>query len=139
MGTVVVDTSVLLGLLDAKDALHGPSVAALKTIRSSDRIVITTSIVSEMLVGASRESPEAVSDVEAFIDDVADIVLVIDRSLAREAARLRARHRSLKLPDAFVLAAAVISGADSVLTADARWARYGDGDERLTDIVRVVT
>ncbi|HEX2361727.1 MAG TPA: PIN domain-containing protein [Jiangellaceae bacterium] len=46
-----------------------------------------------------------------------------------EAARLRASHRWLRLPDAFVLAVAKMDEADEVLTCDQRWAKVS---ERVT-------
>jgi PIN domain nuclease of toxin-antitoxin system len=44
------------------------------------------------------------------------------------AARRRARHRSLRLPDALVLATADVAAADVVLTGGKRWA---DMDPRI--------
>jgi len=44
-------------------------------------------------------------------------------AIAGSAASLRARHSSLKLPDALVLATADVLGAAKVLTADRGWSR----------------
>jgi predicted nucleic acid-binding protein len=49
-------------------------------------------------------------------------VVAIDRPLARRAAQLRGRHRSLRLPDALSLATALASGAELV-TPDHRLRR----------------
>jgi PIN domain nuclease of toxin-antitoxin system len=38
---------------------------------------------------------------------------------------IESRHRSLRLPDALVLAMAEVEDAD-VITADQAWTRYGD-------------
>jgi PIN domain nuclease of toxin-antitoxin system len=51
-----------------------------------------------------------------------DVVHPIDRDTATAAAMLRVRHRGLRLPDAFVLAAGTVLSADAVLTADRAWA-----------------
>ena len=51
--------------------------------------------------------------------------------IAREAARLRARHGPLRLPDAVVIATANNLGAAVVLTTDRKWAR-------LSPLVRVI-
>ena len=48
----------------------------------------------------------------------------IGRETGESAARLRARHRSLRLPDALVLACGELLDADAVLTTDRRWRRY---------------
>lgn len=59
--------------------------------------------------------------------DLASLGLGVDpiaASAAEEAARLRARHPSLRLPDALVIAHAEAIGADELLTTDARWKRF---------------
>ena len=122
MGAVVLDTSVLFGLLDDRDPHHAAATRALTNLPSTEKVIIPTSVVSELLVGAMRRGPAAVRTTEAFVDDVADVVHVIDLAVAREAARLRATHRSLRLPDALVLGCAVVVSAERVLTADKRWA-----------------
>lgn len=123
MGAVVLDTSVLLGLLDPKDPHHESVTGALSGLDAADQVLVPTTSIAELLVGAMRAGPSAVTVVEAFIDDVADRVVDIDRPIAREAARLRARHRSLRLPDALVVAAGIVVDAEQVLTADRAWSK----------------
>ena len=48
-------------------------------------------------------------------------VVPLDVEIASAAARLRARHRSLRLPDALVIASASVAGADRLVTTDRRW------------------
>lgn len=43
------------------------------------------------------------------------------REIARGAARLRARHPSVRVPDALVVATAIELDADHLLTTDQRW------------------
>ena len=52
----------------------------------------------------------------------------IDADVALVAARLRAKHRALRLPDALVLAVAHVDAADVILTADRKWSGY---DQRV--------
>ena len=47
----------------------------------------------------------------------------VDEDVAVTAAQLRATHRSLRLPDALVLATATAVEADIVLTSDEQWLR----------------
>jgi len=54
----------------------------------------------------------AEATVEAFLDGVGATVVAADRAVARLAAQLRARHRSLRPPDALALATAVASDAE---------------------------
>lgn len=122
MGTVVLDTSVILGLRDPEDAHHAAAVAAIRSCRDAgDRLVLPASALAEVLVGASRLGSSAVQRTEAFVDAVIDVVHPIDRDGARTAAAYRARHGALRLPDALVLAVGERLGADAVLTADRRW------------------
>jgi len=63
---------------------------------------------------------------------VVDTVHPIDRDVAKIAAALRARHKSLRLPDALVLAVGRVTDASAILTADSRWR----GVDRRVQVVR---
>jgi len=77
---------------------------------------------AEALVGPSRDGPDKIAIVDAFLDGLATVVEPASREIARCAAALRAAYgRDLRLPDALVLAAASVLGADLVITADAGW------------------
>jgi predicted nucleic acid-binding protein len=119
---VVVDASVLIAFLDEDDAHHGAAVAALAAHRT-DRMVVPASAYAEILVGPYRRSAAAVATADQFLAAIAATVEPITREIARGAAALRAVHRSLRLPDALVLATADALGAAAVLTADADWPR----------------
>lgn len=124
MGSVVVDASVVLGVLDASDAHHAGATRALRRARANgDDIILPASALAEVLVGASRLGAGAVRTTEAFVDAIVDQVHSIDRSVARTAAAYRSTHKSIRLPDAFVLAVGATLNADAVLTADTRWAK----------------
>jgi predicted nucleic acid-binding protein len=124
MGSVVVDASVVLGLLDPSDAHHASATRAFRKARANgDEIILPASALAEVLVGASRMGAHAIRTTEAFVDTIVDEVHSIDRSVARSAAIYRAAHKSIRLPDAFVLAVGATLNADSVLTADTRWAK----------------
>ena len=124
MGSVVVDTSIVLAILDPRDAHHRGAFQAWRQIRAAgDRIVLPATALAEVLVGASRVGEEAVRTAEAFVDSVVDSVQDIDRVIARSAARYRAQFASLRLPDALVIAVGSVTNADAVLTADQRWSR----------------
>ncbi|HEV2953038.1 MAG TPA: PIN domain-containing protein, partial [Candidatus Dormibacteraeota bacterium] len=72
---------------------------------------------------ASRLGPGAVGQTEAFVDAIVDQVHNIDRDAAKAAAKIRAEHRSIRLPDALVLAVGKVTNATAVVTADEKWAR----------------
>ena len=122
MGTVVLDSSILIALLDPEDAHHAAAAEVVRGVRhDSIRILLPVSVLAEVLVGAHRQGPERVSHAERFVDAIADEVRVIDRPIARAAAAVRAAHPAIRLPDALVLATGQIVAADAVYTGDKRW------------------
>jgi len=116
----VLDASVVIAFLDPDDTLHEAAVAAL-TEHQHDQLVIPASVYAEILVGPYRKGVEAVAEVEAFLADFAVRIEAITPAIARAAARLRSDSRSLRRPDALVLATADEVAADTVLTGDESW------------------
>ena len=74
--------------------------------------MIGASVYAEVIVRPLARGTGA--KVDEFLDAIGATVVAIDRELARRAAGLRARHRSLRLPDALSLATALVAGADLV-------------------------
>lgn len=122
MALVVVDSGVLIGFLDATDALHEASRKALVE-RERDDLRIPASVYAEILVAPFRAGARAVRIVDDFLADWAIRVEPVTAPVARRAARLRARRRGLRLPDALVIALADELDADALLTGDAAWRR----------------
>ena len=125
MALVVLDASVVIAFLDLDDALHDAAVEAL-TAHQHDELVIPLSVYAEILVAPYRRDAEAVAEVEAFLADLAIRVWAMTAGTARAAAQLRSKSRSLRLPDALVLATADELEGDRVLTGDESWARISD-------------
>lgn len=122
MGLIHLDAGVVIGLLDADDAHHQATAGALAmSLRSGHRLAMAASAFAECLVGPSRRGGRAVATVdELFVRLPIDIV-DLDEHAARMAAAMRAKHSSLRLPDALVLATASHAGADELITTDRRW------------------
>jgi predicted nucleic acid-binding protein len=109
-------------VLDRDDAHHEGAHAALdEALARNDTLALPASAFAETLVGPSRRGPEAVAVVQELIDRLPIDVVPLDVDTARAAARLRSEHRALKLPDALVIATAITSDADLLLTTDRRW------------------
>lgn len=127
MGLTVLDAGVVIALLDASDAHHEVCIGALREARDSGaRLVLPASAYAECLVGPSRRGSEAVAVVDDLLDTLPIGVEPISREVAAAAASLRAAHgRSLRLPDALVLATAWALGADLVLTTEGGWRACG--------------
>jgi PIN domain nuclease of toxin-antitoxin system len=124
VGTVVLDASVVLALLDSEDALHHAAVQAVRRHRT-DRAHVTlpASVLAEVLVGVARLGEDALDQRRQQIVAAFGPPAALDEAVAVAAARLRARHPSLHLPDAVVLATADTLDARAVLTGDKRWER----------------
>ena len=122
MGLIHLDAGVIIGFLDAQDAHHDAARATLTdALGNGDRLGLASSTLAECLVGAARTSEEAVSVVRRALDRLPAAVVDLNAEIATEAAFLRARHRSLRLPDALVIATAQIARADRLVTTDGRW------------------
>jgi predicted nucleic acid-binding protein len=119
---IVLDASVIIGFLDATDEHHEAAIAALDTVAAHD-LVLPATAYAEVLVAPARKGSGAVDRVDEALAALTVRLEPISPSIARAAATLRARHRSLRLPDALVLATAVLLGATTVLTADRAWSK----------------
>jgi predicted nucleic acid-binding protein len=121
MGLIVLDAGVLIGVLDRSDVHHAAATEALRLAEENlDRLVLPASALAEILVGPSRRGPEAVAIVDGLLVTLAIDLMAIDQAIARQAAVLRAKT-GLRLPDALVVASAVVLRADRLLSTDGRW------------------
>jgi len=116
VGSLALDASVVIGLLDSADAHHERAVAELDRRAEEDvELLLAASAYAEALVKPLRDGTGDV--VERFIERGLVEVVPITRATARAAAELRARHRALRLGDALVLATARANDAE-LLTFD---------------------
>ncbi len=122
MGLTHFDAGVIIAFLDRDDVHHVAARSALSTaLDDADRLSIAASALAECLVGPARRSTKAVQLVRTVIDRLPVSVVELDEAIATQAAVLRARHRSLELPDALVIATAEHSGANRLITTDRKW------------------
>jgi predicted nucleic acid-binding protein len=119
VGSVALDASVVIGLLDAGDANHDDAVAAMERT-TADVLLMSAVTVAEVLVAPARAG--RADEVEAHLRRLDVRVVDVDAGIARSAAALRAAHVGLALPDALVLATALAREAD-VMTLDKGLAR----------------
>jgi predicted nucleic acid-binding protein len=122
MGLIVLDAGVLIGVLDGGDVHHVAATEAVRLAEENlDQLVLPGSALAELLVGPSRRGREAIAVVDSLLVTLAVDVVAIDQTIARQAAVLRATT-SLRLPDALVVASAIVVRADRLLSIDNRWA-----------------
>jgi predicted nucleic acid-binding protein len=128
VGSLVVDSSVLVAFLDRNDALHEPAARALEKAWDAEvELLIPSVAYGEAMVRPLRAAGEVLAEAEAFFDT--QTIVPIERADAREAARLLGLHRPwLRMPDALVLGVGLRRGA-TVLTGDARWAAVSESVE----------
>jgi predicted nucleic acid-binding protein len=116
VGTLILDASVLTGLLDVSDVHH---VVAVDDVEAADQarhsLLVPASAYSESLVAFARAG--RVSDAREAIAAMGIVVTPLSAAVAERAASLRAEHERLRLPDALVLATAREHGGD-LLTYD---------------------
>jgi predicted nucleic acid-binding protein len=113
VGRVALDADVIIAFLDPGDAQHERAVDRLRPLLGGgEEILVGASVYAEVMV---RPLARGVGEnVDEFIDAIGATVVPVEREIARRAAGLRARHSSLRLPDALSLATAVSAGADLV-------------------------
>ena len=123
MGLTVLDAGVVISLLDAADAHHAAAVSSIRIARDrGDVLVLPGSAYAECLVSPHRRGPDAVAVVDRLLDALPARVEPADRLIAAAAAALRAKHgTALRLPDALVIATALVLEADRILATDAGW------------------
>lgn len=123
MATTLIDSGVLIALLDDTDVHHAASSAAIvSALRDGNSLVIAATTLAEILVRPYSVGEQVVSRCLNAVDRLPITVIDLDRSIAVKAAELRATIPGMRLPDATILATAVASSADAVLTTDAKLA-----------------
>jgi predicted nucleic acid-binding protein len=125
---IVLDASLVIAHLTLADALHEGTLGYLEE-HAADDLRLPASAYAEVLVGPARTA--RIDTTRQLLDEIAVAIEPLTRDIAERAASLRAEHRSLRLPDALVLATGDVLDADEVATADRRWRRF--------DRVRVLT
>ncbi|MGI8793202.1 MAG: type II toxin-antitoxin system VapC family toxin [Acidimicrobiales bacterium] len=122
MALIHLDAGILIGFLDADDAHHSAARTAIaEAIDRGDRLAMASSALAECLVAPARRGEEAIALVHELRQRLPIEIVPLDVDVATTAARLRAQHRSLRLPDALVIATASVDAADQLVTTDPRW------------------
>jgi predicted nucleic acid-binding protein len=102
---LILDASVLIGLLDTADRHHRRAVDDVEAAdREGRRLLLPASAYSETLVAFARA--RRLEQARGAIAGMGIAVVSLTDTIAERAAELRARHERLRLPDAIVLATA---------------------------------
>lgn len=115
---VVLDSGVVVGFLDRQDALHDAADAAVRELVRGQRLLASVVTYAEVLTGA-RLGHHNEDDVAGFFAGLLSAVLPVDVAVADKAADLRSSFKSLRMPDALILATAEIDpDVDLIVTGD---------------------
>ncbi len=121
MARVALDADLLIAFLDPGDAQHERAVDELRPrLTDGDELLIGATVYAEVMVRPLQQRSDAT--VDGFLDAAGVRFVPTDRAIARRAARLRADHSALRLPDAMSLATALGSDA-TLLTLDKKLQR----------------
>ena len=127
MGALILDASVLIGLLDAADTHHRSAVDAVEAADQAGRaLVVPASAYSEALVAFARAG--RVRDAREAVASMGITVAPLTATMAEHAAELRARHERPRLPDAIVLACARALDSE-LLSYDKRLRQLAEGED----------
>lgn len=122
MGLIHLDAGVVIALLDADDAHHDSATSFLTSSRlHNDRFAISATAYAECLVQPFRHSERNVQVIRELVNRVPVTIVNLNEHNAEQSAKLRASHRNLRLPDAIVIATAIVDGADRLVTTDRQW------------------
>lgn len=120
---VVLDSDAVVGSLDRDDALHAAADAAIRDLAHEQRLLVSVVTYAEVLTGAKLGHHDE-NHVRGFFSQLISGVLPVDTTVADAAADLRARSKSLQMPDALIVATAETDpDAGLIVTGDRRVAR----------------
>jgi predicted nucleic acid-binding protein len=115
---LILDASVLIGLLDSSDTHHD---RAIDDVEGADRegrqLLLPASAYSETLVAFARA--RRLEEARRAITAMGITIVSLTDTIAERAAELRAHHTRLRFPDAIVLATAQEMGG-KLLSFDRR-------------------
>lgn len=120
---VVLDSDAVVGFLDRTDALHDAADEAMRDLIQKHRLLVSAVTYAEVLTGA-RLGHHDENQVRGFFLQLISEVLPVDVDIAEKAADLRSRLKSLRMPDALIIATADAGAeVDLLLTGDKRASR----------------
>jgi predicted nucleic acid-binding protein len=113
----------------AETGITRRACALRRTEVDGDGLAVPASVLAEILVGPLRRGIGTTA-VDRLLDGLAVTIIPADEVMAREAGT------GVRLPDALVVAMAVVAGADRLLTTDARWSSAVA--ERFDGVIEIV-
>lgn len=120
---MILDSSAVIAFLDRGDALHRSADATVRKLLPTQRLLASVVTYAEVLTGA-KLGHHGEDHVRAFFADLVSAVVPVDFQIGERAAGIRAASKSVRMPDALILATAEIDPEiDLVVTGDAKATR----------------
>ena len=119
MGVALLDTSAVVGFLHADDTLHEAADRAVRAAAREHALAVSAVTFAELLTGAKLGHHDEPL-LRRFLMEVVATRIPVDEQVAERAADLRAGRRTLRMPDALILATGDLH-ADVVVSGDRRW------------------
>ena len=124
MGVALLDSSTVIGFLDADDRLHQAADTAVRAAAAEHVFAVSVITVAALLTGAKLGHHDE-RTVRRFFAQTVTERIPLDEPAAERAGELRAAHKALRMPDALILATADLN-ADAVLTGDEDWVKISE-------------
>jgi predicted nucleic acid-binding protein len=121
--SLLIDTSAVLAYLVGTEPASPLAEQVLDAFVATGRNPAALSMVTvqEILVRPFRSGSAAVAIAEGFLRHFAEMRLIeVSYDIAREAARVRATT-AMRAPDALIVATAIVTGVDVLVTNDLSW------------------
>jgi predicted nucleic acid-binding protein len=131
VGLILLDSTAIVGFLDADDALHEVTVARFREIVPTHALVASAISYAELMTGVSLGHHPA-ETVDGFFQAFVREILPADTAVGARAGALRGGHPSLRMPDALILATGdLYPEIEAVLCGDRHWAKVKGLDCRV--------
>jgi predicted nucleic acid-binding protein len=102
---VILDSDAVIGFLDRGDELHRAADVAIRDLLREQHLLVSVVTYAEVLTGAKLGHHDEAT-VTSFFAELISGILPVDIAIADRAADLRSRRKTLRMPDAMILATA---------------------------------
>jgi predicted nucleic acid-binding protein len=109
----------VIGFLDRSDIFHAAADAEIRELLGQGENLCVSVVTYAEILTAAKLAHREEGVVRGFFAELISAIVPVDERVAERAAELRSERRSLKMPDALILATAVLGdGVDRILCAD---------------------
>jgi predicted nucleic acid-binding protein len=122
--SLLLDTNILIYFLSGEQPYHDALVPVFRRVQAGSLTVVVSVITeAELLVRPEKEDNEAARErIADLLSEEGFWVVATDRRIARKAAALRGRQ-NFKLADAIILATAIETGCEAIVSNDGEWSK----------------